>query len=186
VILLYSVIWVQRLLLLIVVCRAVKKKVRGRSSLQNQPIVVEGLLGVMSAAELLWIAVFMAIFTWMVVNYMIRDFHAAETEPREDYETVWGRKVKLEGVRLGFIGIICLNLLFLPVSRGSVLFRSIDIPFEHATKYHVWLGHFVMILFTLHGLFFIIPWYFEGHLIARVCCITIHFLHGPLHGGFDC
>jgi hypothetical protein len=42
----------------------------------------------MSAAELLWIAVFMAIFTWMVVNYMIRDFHAAETEPREDYETV--------------------------------------------------------------------------------------------------
>jgi hypothetical protein len=35
-----------------------------------------------------------------------------------------------------------------------------------------------MTLFTLHGLFFIIPWYFEGHLIARVCCITIHFLHG--------
>lgn len=98
----------------------------------------------------------------------------------------WGRKVKLVGVRLGFIGIICLNLLFLPVSRGSVLFRSIDIPFEHATKYHVWLGHFVMTLFTLHGLFFIIPWYFEGHLIARVCCITIHFLHGLLHGGFDC
>jgi hypothetical protein len=87
VIVLYSVIWVQRLLL-IVVCRAIKKKVRGRSSLQNQPIVVEGLLGVMSAAELLWIALFMAIFTWMVVNYMIRDFHAAETEPRESYETV--------------------------------------------------------------------------------------------------
>jgi hypothetical protein len=87
VIVLYSVIWVQRLLL-IVVCRAIKKKVRGRSSLQNQPVVVEGLLGVMSAAELLWIAVFMAIFTWMVVNYMIRDFHAAETEPREYYETV--------------------------------------------------------------------------------------------------
>jgi hypothetical protein len=87
VIVLYSVIWVQRLSL-IVVCRAIKKKVRGRSSLQNQPVVVEGLLGVMSAAELLWIAVFMAIFTWMVVNYMIRDFHAAETEPREYYETV--------------------------------------------------------------------------------------------------
>ncbi|KAH9556525.1 hypothetical protein CY35_07G033500 [Sphagnum magellanicum] len=148
--------------------KAIKKKVRGRSSLQNQPVVVEGLLGVMSAAELLWIAVFMAIFTWMVVNYMIRDFHAAETEPREYYETVWGCKVKSVGVRLGFIGIICLNLLFLPVSRGSVLFRSIDIPFEHATKYHVWLGHFVMILFTLHGLFLIIPWYFEGHLIARL------------------
>lgn len=98
----------------------------------------------------------------------------------------WGCKVKSVGVRLGFIGIICLNLLFLPVSRGSVLFRSIDIPFEHATKYHVWLGHFVMALFTLHGLFLVIPWYFEGHLIARVCCITIHFLHGPLHGGFDC
>lgn len=77
-------------------------------------------------------------------------------------------KLKLTGLRLGFIGIVCLNLLFLPVSRGSVLFRAIDIPFEHAAKYHVWLGHFMMALFTLHGLFYMIPWYFEGQLIKKV------------------
>lgn len=80
----------------------------------------------------------------------------------------WGVKLKLTGLRLGFIGIVCLNLLFLPVARGSVLLRAVDIPFEHATKYHVWLGHFMMAVFTLHGLFYMVAWYFEGHLIQRV------------------
>lgn len=80
----------------------------------------------------------------------------------------WGVKLKVTGLRLGFIGIICLNLLFLPISRGSVLLRAIDIPFEHATKYHVWLGHFMMVLFTLHGLFYSIAWYYEGRLIMKV------------------
>lgn len=82
-------------------------------------------------------------------------------------------KLKLTGLRLGFIGIVCLNLLFLPVARGSVLLRAIDIPFEHATKYHVWLGHFMMTVFTLHGLFYMIAWYAEGHLIERVSIISI-------------
>jgi len=80
----------------------------------------------------------------------------------------WGLKLKLTGLRLGFIGIVCVTLLFLPVTRGSVLLRAIDIPFEHATKYHVWLGHFMMTAFTLHGLFYMIAWYSEGHLIERV------------------
>ena len=58
--------------------------------------------------------------------------------------------------------------LFLPVARGSVLLRLIDIPFEHATRYHVWLGHLTMMLFTLHGLFYIIAWTIEGDLLQEV------------------
>jgi hypothetical protein len=58
--------------------------------------------------------------------------------------------------------------LFLPVSRGSVLLRLIDIPFEHATRYHVWLGHLTMALFTLHGLCYVIAWSLEGNLLGEV------------------
>ncbi|CAI8590458.1 unnamed protein product [Vicia faba] len=72
------------------------------------------------------------------------------------------------GSRLGAIGLVCLAFLFLPISRGSVLLRFIDIPFEHATKYHVWLGHLTMVLFTLHGLFFAIVWLMEGRLIKEL------------------
>jgi len=72
------------------------------------------------------------------------------------------------GFRSGGIGLMCLAFLFIPVSRGSVLLRFIDIPFEHAAKYHVWLGHLTMVIFTLHGLFYVIEWLMEGHLIQEV------------------
>lgn len=75
---------------------------------------------------------------------------------------------EIMGLRLGAIGLYCMAFLFLPVSRGSVLLRFIDIPFEHAAKYHVWLGHLTMVLFTLHGLFYCIAWDMDGHLIQEV------------------
>lgn len=148
--------------------KRITKKKRGKAGLQEQPLITTGLMGIVSVGELLWIVIFLAIFVWMMANFMVGDFKKAEVEKLEPHESVWGLKLKLTGLRLGFIGIVCLNLLFLPVSRGSVLFRAIDIPFEHAAKYHVWLGHFMMALFTLHGLFYMIPWYFEGQLIKKM------------------
>lgn len=76
--------------------------------------------------------------------------------------------LEIVGLRLGSIGLYCLGFLFLPVSRGSVLLRFIDIPFEHATRYHVWLGHLTMVLFTLHGLFYVIAWAMDGRLVQEV------------------
>jgi hypothetical protein len=72
------------------------------------------------------------------------------------------------GARFGSIGLFCMIFLFLPVSRGSVLLRLIDIPFEHATRYHVWLGHLTMSLFTMHGLCYLIKWFLEGRLLKQV------------------
>jgi len=81
------------------------------------------------------------------------------------------------GANLGLIGMFCLALLFLPISRGSMLLRLIDIPFEHATRYHVWLGHLTMALFTLHGLFYVIAWALERKLMEEVSIIpTLNYL----------
>lgn len=76
--------------------------------------------------------------------------------------------LEIIGLRLGSIGLFCMVFLFLPVARGSILLRLIDIPFEHATKYHVWLGHLTMALFTLHGLCYVISWSLQGHLRREV------------------
>lgn len=80
------------------------------------------------------------------------------------------------GARLGLIGLFCLSLLFLPISRGSIFLRLIDIPFEHATRYHVWLGHLTMVLFTLHGLAYVIAWAMEGRLIEQVSIFSLHII----------
>lgn len=79
--------------------------------------------------------------------------------------------LELTGLRLGSVGLFCMVFLFLPVARGSILLRLIDIPFEHATRYHVWLGHLTMFLFTLHGLFYMVSWYLQGIFLEKVSMI---------------
>lgn len=78
------------------------------------------------------------------------------------------------GLRLGFLGIICMSLLFVPVARGSVLLKLLDIPFEHAVRYHVWMGNFMMVVFTLHGLTFVSLWIWRGNLITQVSTSLLH------------
>ncbi|PKI50258.1 hypothetical protein CRG98_029331 [Punica granatum] len=76
--------------------------------------------------------------------------------------------LELSGLRLGSIGLYCTAFLFLPVARGSVLLRLVDIPFEQAARYHVWLGHLTMLLFTFHGLCYVIAWAMQGRLLHEI------------------
>lgn len=76
--------------------------------------------------------------------------------------------MKCIGLYFGFIGVICLNFLFLFVFWGFVFFWVVDILFEYVVKYYMWLGYFMMILFIFYGFFYIIVWYFEDCLI-KVC-----------------
>lgn len=141
-----------------------REKAKGRASLQKHPLFIGGWMGIVSAAEFLWILLFLVMFTWIMGNYLIRDSRHFDVTSLKPVETVWSKKLKRTASHLGFFGLICLNFLFLPVSRGSVLLRALDIPFEHAVKYHIWLGYFMMTCFTLHGHFYIIAWYSEDSL----------------------
>ncbi|KAK4791865.1 hypothetical protein SAY86_022300 [Trapa natans] len=76
--------------------------------------------------------------------------------------------LELSGLHLGSMGLCCTSLLFLPVARGSVILRVVDIPFEQAARYHVWLGHLTMLIFTLHGLCYVVSWAIQGHLLQEV------------------
>lgn len=87
----------------------------------------------------------------------------------------------LTGLRLGSMGIICLAFLFFPITRGSVLLRLVDIPFEQATRYHVWLGHLTMWLFTLHGSCYVVGWAMQGILIQEVSVMFV-----PIHRSILC
>lgn len=127
------------------------------------PALVDGPLGVVSAAELIGIVLFTVYVVWAVYAYTVRSLNTiSEMHLTSIEESIW--MWKLTGLRFGGIGLFCLAFLFLPIARGSVLLRVIDIPFEHATRYHVWLGHLTMMLFTLHGIFYVIGWAMEGNL----------------------
>ncbi|CAA0840064.1 Ferric reduction oxidase 7- chloroplastic [Striga hermonthica] len=138
-----------------------------RFRLWTFPVLVGGPFGVVSAAELIWIVIATAYVLWAFAALTVknREILSWFQLPSKEWSLLM---LELTGLRLGMIGLFCLAFLFLPISRGSILLRLIDIPFEHATRYHVWLGHLTMLLFTLHGLLFVIPWAIQGCLISKL------------------
>ncbi|XP_059648339.1 ferric reduction oxidase 7, chloroplastic-like [Cornus florida] len=131
------------------------------------PVIVDGPFGVVSAAELIGILLFSLYIVWAVAAYTVQNLNSLSQYQLTLFEeSIW--MLKRTGLRFGSVGLFCLAFLFLPVARGSILLRLIHIPFEHAARYHVWLGHLTMLIFTLHGLFYVIAWAMEGDLLASI------------------
>ncbi|CAA7027473.1 unnamed protein product [Microthlaspi erraticum] len=146
-----------------------KKKISKfpRFRLWTFPVLVDGPFGVVSAAEFLGIMIFSVFFLWAIYAYTLRNLELLkyfDVSPRDKNLLT----LEVTGLRFGMIGLFCMVFLFLPVSRGSVLLRLVDIPFEHATRYHVWLGHITMAFFSLHGLFYVVAWAMEGRLLEII------------------
>ncbi|KAJ7967901.1 Ferric reduction oxidase [Quillaja saponaria] len=130
------------------------------------PVLVDGPFGVVSATELIGIILFLAYVIWAVYAYTMSILSFMSDQFSFKYKSIL--MLEFLGLRFGSIGLYCMAFLFLPVARGSFLLRLIDIPFEHATRYHVWLGHLTMLLFTLHGLFYVIGWAMDGRLLEEI------------------
>ncbi|GFP97312.1 ferric reduction oxidase 2 [Phtheirospermum japonicum] len=71
---------------------------------------------------------------------------------------MWEARLDTAALRLGLVGNIALSFLFFPVTRGSSVLPLFGLTSEASVKYHIWLGHIVMALFTAHGLAYIVYW----------------------------
>lgn len=65
---------------------------------------------------------------------------------------------------IGLTGNVCLAFLFYPVTRGSSVLPLLGLTSEGSIKYHIWLGHMTMVLFTIHGICYIIDWAVTGNI----------------------
>ncbi|KAL9680910.1 hypothetical protein QQ045_012691 [Rhodiola kirilowii] len=131
------------------------------------PVFVDGPFGVVSATELIGIMLVVAYIVWACYAYAAQIVEKYSLSHQLSI-LEWSKIFEVSGLKIGSIGLFCLAFLFIPISRGSVLLRFIDIPFEHATKYHVWLGHLTMAIFTLHGIAYVAAWAMQGHLIKEL------------------
>ncbi|KAF9615573.1 hypothetical protein IFM89_024662 [Coptis chinensis] len=127
--------------------------------LWKRPVLVKGPLGVVSWIELAFSAMFIALLVWSFGTYLQISFSNITTKSAaKNGEEVWEAKLDSAALRLGLVGNICLAFLFFPVTRGSSLLPLVGITSESSIKYHIWLGHIVMTLFTAHGLCYIVYW----------------------------
>eukprot|EP01018_Ginkgo_biloba_P025258 Gb_17654 [translate_table: standard] len=145
-------------------------KKKARVDPWTYPILVRGPLGIVSAAELFALIMFLGLLGWTSYKYISNDFSriTAKKLLKSGNLHIWQYKLERIGVRLGFVGTLCLALLFLPVSRGLVLLQLIGIHFEISVKYHVWIANIMMVIYTLHGLCFAIVWGSQNHLKSEL------------------
>ncbi|KAK3412379.1 ferric reduction oxidase 6 isoform X2 [Eucalyptus grandis] len=141
---------------------------RPRFRLRTFPVLVSGPLGVVSAAEFVGICLFVLFALWVVCAYATDILDHLWEGLQAPSDGKWLEILERSGLHLGSIVMYCLAFLFLPITRGSVLLRIIDIPFEQATRYHIWLGHLTMCFITLHGLCYIIIWVMQGVLLDKI------------------
>ncbi|XP_052180905.1 ferric reduction oxidase 2-like [Diospyros lotus] len=137
--------------------------------------LVKGPLGIVSWTELAFFSMFIGLLFWSFSAYLhgmtanITRKSAAQMGEEVDLKFNlngtgmigfgrWEVKLDSAGLLLGLLGNICLAFLFFPVTRGSSILRLVGLTSESSIKYHIWLGHITMILFTAHGLCYIIFW----------------------------
>ncbi|PSS11693.1 Ferric reduction oxidase [Actinidia chinensis var. chinensis] len=134
----------------------------------RRPVIIK-VLGIVSRIELAFFVMFMALLVWSFSTYLRVSF--AKITPQsaaKQGEKVWEAKLDSAALRLGLVGNLCLAFLFFPVTRGSSVLPLFGLTSEASVKYHIWLGHIVMTLFTAHGLCYIIYWAVTHQLLEML------------------
>ncbi|XP_059648341.1 ferric reduction oxidase 6-like isoform X2 [Cornus florida] len=145
-----------------------KEKKSPRFHLGTFPILVEGPFGVVTAAELIGIILFIVFAIWAIYSYTVVNFILLPTYGAMTLYEKWIIMVRMTALIFGLTALTCLAFLFIPISRGSILLRLINIPFEHATRYHIWLGNFTMFILTLHGGTYMAEFIMRGELLTEI------------------
>ncbi|KAG9443138.1 hypothetical protein H6P81_018992 [Aristolochia fimbriata] len=134
-------------------------KTNRRLGFWRRPWLVKGPLGIVTGTELTFFAMFAALVIWTFAMFLHGSYakmNAASAHKHGD--KLWEAKLQSAGLRLGLVGTLCFSFLFFPVTRGSSLLPLVGLTSEATVKYHIWLGHMVMAIFTAHGLSYIVYW----------------------------
>ncbi|XP_074282540.1 ferric reduction oxidase 2-like [Silene latifolia] len=127
----------------------------------RRPVLITGPLGVVSWIELSFILMFLALLIWSFSVYLHVGYGHITLKHGEKR---WMAKWEVTVFRLGPTGNICLSFLFYPITRASTILPLFGLTSEASVKYHIWLGHTLMTLFTAHGLGYLLYWAVSGHL----------------------
>ncbi|KAG2725697.1 hypothetical protein I3760_01G078100 [Carya illinoinensis] len=127
-----------------------------RLAFWRRPVLVMAPLGIVTAVELAFAAMFVVLLIWSLFNYLYVSF--GHLHMHKAGEKVWQAKFRSVSLRLGYVGNICWAFLFFPVTRGSSILPLVGLTSESSIKYHIWLGHVSTILFAAHTVGYIIYW----------------------------
>nr|XP_004229896.2 ferric reduction oxidase 2 [Solanum lycopersicum] len=129
----------------------------------KKPKIIKSL-GIVTWIELFFLAMFIILCVWYFSAFVYFHYSTITTYAATKGVEVWQARIDRLALVIGLTGNICLTFLFYPVSRGSSILPLLGLTSEGSIKYHIWLGHMAMTLFTIHGLLFILFWAVSGRL----------------------
>ncbi|CAM8983929.1 unnamed protein product [Rhodiola kirilowii] len=135
-------------------------------SFWRRPVLVMAPIGIVTAMELTFAAMFIVLLAWSLANYLHVSF--LHLHMHKVGETVGQAKFRSVSLRLGYIGNICWAFLFFPVTRGSSLLPLVGLTSESSIKYHIWLGHVSNFLFAFHSVGFFIHWFMTDQMVLAL------------------
>ncbi|KAG6548648.1 hypothetical protein Mapa_009802 [Marchantia paleacea] len=139
----------------------------------TSPYILSSPLGMLTFVDIIFIVTVLITVLWYIVatslrrawaiNHAIKD-SGGDDSFFEPYSLSRQAQIfEAVGVILGKAILVPFALLWIPVSRGSPLLRAAGIPFEHAVKYHTWLGMLTLWLVIAHSIVFILSWPATNH-----------------------
>ncbi|KAL6498801.1 hypothetical protein OROGR_028348 [Orobanche gracilis] len=129
----------------------------------KKPMIVKGL-GIVTITELTLFTMFIALCVWYFSYYVRHWFEQVSMLSMTRNEKRWQTKLDRVAIVTGVTGNLCLSFLFYPVTRGSSILPMLGLTSESSIKYHIWVGHMTMALFTAHGLLYIVYWALTSRL----------------------
>ncbi|CAL9108838.1 unnamed protein product [Musa textilis] len=127
----------------------------------KRPVVVNWPLGIVSGIELTFCVMFLLLLIWFYTMYLVVYFsnsHHSHSEDTGEKLQLWQTRLDGAGIRLALLGDLCCGFLFFPVIRGSSLLPLVGLTSESSIRYHVWLGHITLAVFSAHGVCYIVYW----------------------------
>ncbi|CAJ1950187.1 unnamed protein product [Sphenostylis stenocarpa] len=125
----------------------------------KRSVLRKGPLGIVSVTEFAFLLMFIALLVWSFALGLRNSFaNITPASAAQDSQKIWEEKLDSAALRFGMVGSICLVFMFFPVARGSCVLPLLGLTSESSIKYHIWLGHIAMVLFTTHGFCYIIHW----------------------------
>ncbi|GLJ11039.1 hypothetical protein SUGI_0141080 [Cryptomeria japonica] len=139
--------------------QTIKPKSKKRAvSLWTYPIITGGPLGTVTGGELVILIIFLGLLVWSLYFYIVNGLDGVNQSEVPPGVKLWEIQCAIISARLGLVGTLCLAFLFFPVTRGSVLLQLLNTSFELSVKYHIWIAHVTMVIFTAHGVSYLLIW----------------------------
>ncbi|XP_062116160.1 ferric reduction oxidase 8, mitochondrial [Humulus lupulus] len=136
------------------------------SGLSN-PVVVNTLVGTLTALEILAASLFVLFLVWTFYARISNDLKKL-TPAKSLKMKLWQLKYLRVATRFGLLAEACLALLLLPILRGLALFRLLGIQFEGSVRYHIWLGTAMIAFAFVHGASTLFIWGVSHHIQEEI------------------